>query len=123
MASGNGVRHGPGPSKTTALGRQLRALSIKHARLASRDLKSTLAQLLTPVLVCLLLLFSQYLTNYILTAEDPAPALQPPVGRVRRRSRVFVVFPASSIADLVCALATGGALPSRCGCRRPSVDR
>lgn len=67
--------------RPSSLRRQLRALSIKHVRLASRDLKSTIAQLVTPLLVCLLLVLAQQLTNWILTEQIEFPATQR-VGRV-----------------------------------------
>lgn len=69
--------------------RQLNALLSVRAKLSVRDVKSLLAQVAAPIFICLFLLFSQYLTNYILSGTDPHPT-QSTLPRVR--SEIFVII-------------------------------
>jgi hypothetical protein len=52
---------------------QHKALFWMRVKLVTRDWKSMIAQLATPILVCLFLLLAQGLTNLILNYEEPHP--------------------------------------------------
>jgi hypothetical protein len=61
---------------------QLKALSKTRTLLIVRDARSLVAQLATPIFICIFLVLSQVLTNYILAASDPNP-VSSPLPRVR----------------------------------------
>jgi hypothetical protein len=56
---------------------QLKALSKTRTLLIVRDARSLVAQLATPIFICIFLVLSQVLTNYILAASDPNPVSSP----------------------------------------------
>jgi hypothetical protein len=83
---------------------QLKALSSMRVKLVTRDWKSMVAQLVTPILVCLFLLLAQGLTNLILNYEEPHPPtkLLPRVS-IASFSCDQAIWPSPALTEKVCS--------------------
>jgi len=56
---------------------QFKALSIKHVKQTYRNYKSTAAVFITPLMICIMLLIFQFVSNGILGGHDVNPVVKP----------------------------------------------